>query len=61
MEYQDQAYRQPYRHGDYRLVDTGHQGTYWQCADGMQVRLASSESGRADDAASGAEAVAAGR
>jgi hypothetical protein len=43
MVYDDATYRQPYRHGDYHLVDTRHQGTYWQCADGMVVRLASSE------------------
>ena len=43
MAYDYATYRQPYRHGDYHLVDTRHQGTYWQCADGMVVRLASSE------------------
>ena len=37
------AYRQPYRCGDYHLVDARHRGTYWQSADGMFVRLASAE------------------
>jgi len=59
MAYEDRAYRQPYRHGDYHLVDTRHQGTYWQCADGMVVRLASSEREDADGDPSGVEADAA--
>lgn len=41
------AYRRPYRRGDYHLVDTRREGTYWQSADGVVVRMASAESGRA--------------
>jgi hypothetical protein len=48
MAYQGEAYRQPYRHGDYHLVDTRHQGTYWQARDGMVVRLASAEREESD-------------
>ncbi|MGC1818496.1 MAG: hypothetical protein WA900_12675 [Casimicrobiaceae bacterium] len=43
MDYSSGAYRQPYRYGDYHLVDARHRGTYWQSADGMVVRLASAE------------------
>jgi hypothetical protein len=59
MAYEDGAYRQPYRHGDYHLVDTRHQGTYWQCADGMVVRLASSECEDPDGDGPGVDADAA--
>ena len=41
------AYRRPYRRGDYHLVDTTRDGTYWQSPDGVVVRMASAESGRA--------------
>ena len=49
MAFQDVAYRQPYRHGEYHLVDTRHQGTYWRARDGMVVRLASPEREASDD------------
>jgi len=39
-----QALRPPYRGGDYRLLSAGRGGTYWQGADGRNVRLAASES-----------------
>ena len=62
MAYEYGTYRQPYRHGDYQLVDTRHQGTYWQCADGMVVRLASSERGESDGGECAADVdAAAGR
>ena len=38
------GYRRPYRRGDYHLVDTTREGTYWQSADGIVVRMASAES-----------------
>jgi len=41
------AYRRPYRRGDYHLVDTTREGTYWQSTDGIVVRMASAEPSRA--------------
>ena len=41
------VYRRPYRRGDYHLVDTTRDGTYWQSPDGVVVRMASAESERA--------------
>ncbi len=59
MAYDDTTYRRPYRHGDHHLVDTRHQGTYWQCADGMVVRLASSEREESAGGESAADVAAA--
>lgn len=62
MVYEDGTYRRPYRHGDYDLVDARHRGTYWQCADGMVVRVASSEREESVGGDSAADAdAAAGR
>ena len=33
----------PYGRDDYRLVIAGRDGTYWQAADGLVVRLATPE------------------
>lgn len=43
MTHEHRAYRRPYRRGDYHLVDTTREGTYWQSADGVVVRMASAE------------------
>jgi hypothetical protein len=47
VEHEDVAYRRPYRRGDYRLVDTRLEGTYWCSQEGVVVRIASAESRRA--------------
>jgi hypothetical protein len=46
MTYEPGAYRRPYRRGDYHLVDTSREGTYWQSTDGVVVRIASGERAR---------------
>lgn len=46
MTYEPGAYRRPYRRGDYHLVDTSREGTYWQSSDGVVVRIASGERDR---------------
>ena len=55
------AYRRPRGRRDFRLVDAGREGTYWQSPDGVIVRLASGERGRTparDETASPAMAFA---
>lgn len=37
------AHRPPYRRGDFHLVDTKREGTYWQSPEGLRVRIASGE------------------
>jgi hypothetical protein len=37
-------HRQPYRRGDYQLVDSSREGTYWRSREGVVVRLASGAS-----------------
>ena len=44
--------RPPYVPGDYRYVRAGREGTYWQSADGLVVRVAAAEPGRARGARS---------
>ena len=43
MAFENGAYRRPYRRGDFHLVDTTRDGTYWQSPDGVVVRMASGE------------------
>jgi len=43
MTYETEAYRRPHRRGDFHLVDTTREGTYWQSPDGIVVRMASAE------------------
>ena len=43
MTYETGAYRRPYRRGDYHLVDTTRDATYWQSTDGIVVRMASDD------------------
>jgi hypothetical protein len=38
--------RRPYRPRDFEYVHAGRDGTYWQAADGMIVRVAAAEPGR---------------
>ena len=47
MAHEDAAYRRPYRRGDYHLVDTTRDGTYWRSPEGVVVRMASAENERA--------------
>lgn len=35
--------RRPYRGGDFHLVDTRREGTYWQSSNGICIRIASGE------------------
>ena len=37
------TYRRPYRRGDFHLVDTTREGTFWRSPDGVIVRMASGE------------------
>ena len=60
MTYEPGAYRRPYRRGDFHLVDTPREGTYWRSPDGVVVRMASGEaeqSGGGGDHAADAETV----
>ena len=43
MTYETEAYRRPHRRGDFHLVDTTREGTYWHSPDGIVVRMASAE------------------
>ena len=43
MNGQTKTYRRPYRRGDFQLVDTKTEGTYWQSREGLRVRIASGE------------------
>lgn len=43
MNEQPGTYRRPYRRGDFHLVDTATEGTYWQSPEGLCVRIASGE------------------
>jgi hypothetical protein len=43
MTYETEAYRRPHRRGDFHLVDTTREGTYWHSPDGIVVRMASGE------------------
>jgi len=47
MTHDPGAYRRPYRRGDYHLVDTTREGTYWQSTHGVVVRMASGDCERA--------------
>ena len=47
MTHEPGAYRRPYRRGDYHLVDTTREGTYWRSPEGIVVRMATAESERA--------------
>lgn len=47
MTYEPGTFRRPYRRGDYHLVDTAREGTYWRSPEGIVVRMASAESERA--------------
>ena len=40
MTYETEAYRRPHRRGDFHLVDTTREGTYWHSPDGIVVRMA---------------------
>ena len=43
MTYEPGTYRRPYRRGDFHLVDTTREGTFWRSPDGVVVRMASGE------------------
>jgi hypothetical protein len=43
MTYETEAYRRPHRRGDFHLVDTTREGTYWHSPHGIVVRMASAE------------------
>jgi len=43
MTYETGTFRPPYRRGEFRLVDTASEGTYWHSPDGFVVRMASGE------------------
>jgi len=43
MTYEPRTYRRPYRRGDFHLVDTTREGTFWRSPDGVVVRMASGE------------------
>lgn len=47
MTHEDGSYRRPYGRGDYHLVDATRTGTYWRSADGLVVRMATTENARA--------------
>jgi hypothetical protein len=49
MPYEPGADRRPYRRGDFDLVDTAREGTYWHSPDGVVVRMASGEGERLGD------------
>jgi hypothetical protein len=42
-------YRRPYRRGDFRLVDTAKEGTYWQSPEGLRVRISTGEAAHAHE------------
>lgn len=58
MNQQPGTYRRPYRRGDFHLVDTAADGTYWQSPEGLCVRIASGEAAPAMRARSEARAWA---
>jgi len=43
MTCETEAYRRPHRRGDFHLVDTTREGTYWHSPHGIVVRMASAE------------------
>jgi hypothetical protein len=49
MSRADMDFARPYGFGDFELVREERSGAYWQAADGMVVRLAMPEQGRAPD------------
>lgn len=49
MNYEPGAYRRPYRRGDFHLVDTPREGTFWRSPDGVVVRMASGEAEQSGD------------
>jgi len=46
MNEQSGMFRRPYRRGDFHLVDTAREGTYWQSPEGVCVRIASGDAER---------------
>ena len=55
MSRADMDFARPYGFGDFELVREEGSGAYWQAADGMVVRLAMPEQGRAPDQESEAQ------
>ena len=55
MSRADMDFARPYGFGDFELVREPRSGAYWRAADGMVVRLAMPERGRAPDRESEAQ------